>query len=81
MNRRFALVLALICAPLLSGCLVLKTVDLAADVTGAAIGAAGNVAEGAIDIVTPDGDDDKTKDKDAKLEPAATGADSVRDPA
>jgi hypothetical protein len=62
MTRLFALLAALLTAPLLSGCLVVKTVEVAAGVTGAAIGAAGAVAGGAIDIVTPDGDDKDEED-------------------
>lgn len=52
-------------APLLSGCLVVKT---AGAVTGAAVGAAGEVAEGAVDVVTPDGDDDADEDGDKREE-------------
>ena len=48
--------------PLLSGCLVTKTVGVAVDVTGAAagavIGATGEVVEGTVDVLTPDGDKD-----------------------
>ena len=59
MTRIAALVLFALSAPLLSGCLVVKTTGA---VAGAAVGAAGEVAEGAVDIVTPDGDDDKDED-------------------
>ncbi len=65
MSRILAALLALSLAPLLSGCLVIKTVDVAAGVAGAAVGAAGAVAGGAIDVVTPDGDDDKDEGKSA----------------
>lgn len=58
MRRLYILAACLIAAPALSGCLVVKTVDLAAGAAGAVVGAAGEVAEGAIDVVTPDGDDD-----------------------
>jgi hypothetical protein len=56
MARLAALAALLFSAPLLSGCLVVKTTGA---VAGAAVGAAGEVAEGAVDIVTPDGDDDE----------------------
>ena len=72
MSRRFRILLALIlAAPLTSGCLMVAAVDTAAGVgglainaTGAAVGAAGDVAEGAIDIVTPGGDKDEAEDED-----------------
>ena len=56
MSRRLILVILVFAAPLLSGCLVARTTGA---VAGAAVGAAGEVAEGAVDIVTPDGDDDE----------------------
>ncbi len=67
MLARLRLILAvLIAAPLMSGCLVVAAVDTAAgvgglaiDATGAAVGAAGDVVEGTVDVITPgDGDDD-----------------------
>ncbi len=68
MDRRLPALVALILAvPLLSGCLMVAAVDTAAgvgglaiDAGGAVVGAAGDVAEGAIDVVTPgDGDQDE----------------------
>ena len=56
MPRLAAFAALILSAPLLSGCLVVKTTGA---VAGAAVGAAGEVAEGAVDIVTPDGDDDE----------------------
>ena len=56
MTRFLAVLLLAASAPLLSGCLVVKTTGA---VAGAAVGAAGEVAEGAVDVVTPDGDDDE----------------------
>ena len=61
MTRLVALALITLTAPALSGCLVIKTVDVAAGAAGAVIGAAGDVAEGAVDVVTPGGDDDGEK--------------------
>lgn len=62
--RRYFWLLAV--TPFMSGCLVVTAVDTAADVgglaidaTGAVVGVAGDVAEGAVDIVTPGGDDDE----------------------
>lgn len=55
MPRFLALALIAVTAPALSGCLVVRTVDVAA---GAVVGAAGDVAEGAVNVVTPGGDDD-----------------------
>lgn len=82
MSRILAALLALSLTPLLSGCLVVKTVDVAAGAAGAAVGAAGAVAGGAIDVVTPDGDDDeRDKDNDTKSAPASITADSAHDPA
>ena len=50
--------LAALCAPLLlSGCLAAAVATGA--VVGAAVGATGAVVGGAVDVVTPDGDDDK----------------------
>ena len=72
MARRLSALFALILsAPLLSGCLVVAAVDTAAgvgglaiDATGAVAGAAGDVAEGAIDVVTPgDNGDDEDNDE------------------
>lgn len=73
MIRRFRILLALIlAAPLISGCLMVAAVDTAAGVgglainaTGAAVGAAGDVAEGTIDIITP-GDGDADEDEDGE---------------
>ena len=67
MLSRLRLALALlIAAPMMSGCLVVAAVDTAAgvgglaiDATGAAVGAAGEVVEGTVDVIIPgDGDDD-----------------------
>ncbi|MCR9130163.1 MAG: hypothetical protein NXI12_11625 [Alphaproteobacteria bacterium] len=63
MTRLVALALITLTAPALSGCLVIKTVDVAAGAAGAVIGAAGDVAEGAVDVVTPGGDDDDDGEK------------------
>lgn len=63
MSRLLTVLVLMLTAPVLSGCLIVKTVDVAADVTGATIGAAGEVVEGAIDVVTPDGDDDDDDDE------------------
>lgn len=62
MSRLFTALFLILAAPILSGCLIVKTVDVAADVAGATIGAAGDVVEGAVDVVTPDGDDDEDDD-------------------
>ena len=68
MFARLRLALALIlAAPLISGCLVVAAVDTAAgvggmaiDATGAVVGAAGEVVEGTVDVITPgDGEDDE----------------------
>ncbi len=75
MLARIRLVLALIfAAPLVSGCLAVAAVDAAAsvggaaiDVTGATIGVAGDVAEGAVKIVIP-GDGDEDEDDDGERE-------------
>ena len=57
------LICILISLPMLTGCLVTKTVGAAVDVTattaGAVIGATGDVIEGTVDVVTPDGKDDE----------------------
>lgn len=54
---------------LLSGCLVTKTVGAAVEVTGAAAGAAigvtGEVIEGTVDVITPDGEDKDKNDDDS----------------
>jgi hypothetical protein len=63
MTRLLPLILAIIAAPLLSGCLVVKTVDVAAGAAGAVVGAAGDVAEGAVNVVTPGGDDEDDDDQ------------------
>lgn len=54
--------LILIAAP---GCIVMTTADIAMDATGAVIGTAGEVVEGAVDVVTPGGKDDHDPEKDA----------------
>ena len=59
MARLAALAVLILSAPLLSGCLAVKATGA---VAGAAVGAAGEVAKGAVDIVTPDGDDDEDED-------------------
>lgn len=53
--------LALLALP---GCLAVKTVDVVTDVGGAVIGATGEVVEGAVDVVTPDGDDEEDDSKE-----------------
>jgi hypothetical protein len=62
MRKARALILALMLAPLLQGCLAMGAASLAADVAigtaGAAIGTAGAIGGAAIDVVTP-GDDDE----------------------
>jgi len=69
-RRLQALIALILAAPLLSGCLVVAAVDTAAgvgglaiDATGAVVGAAGDVAEGAVDVVTPGDDDDDDSDR------------------
>jgi hypothetical protein len=54
---RKAIILAgvIVCAPLLTGCLVM-------DVAGAAVGATGAVVGGAIDLVTTSKDEQNAKD-------------------
>jgi len=76
MTRLFALALIALSAPALSGCLVVKTVDVAAGAAGAVIGAAGDVAEGAVDVVTPDGDDDDDDGKSDTGKPADAAAEN-----
>ena len=61
MIRVFALLLLVSSTRLVSGCLVVKT---AGAVAGTAVGAAGEVAEGAVNVVTPDGDADGDEDED-----------------
>lgn len=63
-----ALRFALVCTAALtftSGCAVAGTAFVAADtaigVTGAAVGAAGNVAEGAVKLAIPGGGDDDSE--------------------
>lgn len=63
MSRLLATLALILTAPLLSGCLVVKTVDVAAGAAGAAVGVAGDVAEGAVNVVTPDGDDEEDDDE------------------
>ncbi|MFT6660950.1 MAG: hypothetical protein ACJA0K_000934 [Maricaulis maris] len=62
MRRILTLIALLGLAPALSGCLVIGATALAADVAigtaGAAVRTAGAVGGAAIDVVTPDGDDD-----------------------
>lgn len=53
--------LSLLAAP---GCIVVSAADLAIDATGAAVGTAGDVVEGAVDVVTPG-------DKQAEASPKA----------
>lgn len=74
MSRLFAFALAALSAPVLSGCLVVKTVDVAAGAAGAVVGAAGEVAEGAVDVVTPGGDDDESKSSPMALDKPADAA-------
>jgi hypothetical protein len=57
--RRLAAVFAALTALItLQGCLAATAVGVAAGAAGATIGMAGNVAEGAVKIVTPGGGDD-----------------------
>ena len=51
-------VVLLIAGLSVSGCVVGATIDAAGSVAGAAVNVAGETIEGAVDIVTPDGDDD-----------------------
>ncbi|WP_300542109.1 hypothetical protein [Maricaulis sp.] len=61
-----ALILALLLAPLLQGCLAVGAAALATDVAigtvGTAVGAAGAVGGAAVDVVTPGKDDDEDED-------------------
>lgn len=75
MPRFFALALIALTAPALSGCLVVRTVDVAAGAAGAVVGAAGDVAEGAVNVVTPGSDDDDEEGKAGARKPADAPAD------
>jgi hypothetical protein len=60
------LLISLLLAPTLSGCLAIGVAALATDVAvgtaGTVIKTAGAVGGAAIDVVTPDGDDDDDED-------------------
>lgn len=61
MPRLARLFAALLAVPALSGCLAVQTVGVAAGAAGATLSVAGDVAEGAVKVVTPGrgGDEDE----------------------
>jgi len=60
MRRLPSAIAALIALIALQGCLAVQAVGVAAGAAGLAVGVAGDVAEGAVKVVTPGGRDDDT---------------------